>query len=97
MNLTVKYQTTIENTKSLKQINLGTVKISISLLLFLPLLNNTDQTLEKTEQFKEGLKNTIFFTLAEKNYILLVLGFFVCGFHVTFIGLHLPTDLIALV
>lgn len=69
--------------------------ISISLLLLLPLLNNTDQTLEKTEQFKEGLKNTIFFTLAEKNYILLVLGFFVCGFHVTFIGLHLPTDLIS--
>ena len=49
------------------------VEISISLLLLLPLLNNTDQTLEKTEQFKEGLKNTIFFTLAEKNYILLVL------------------------
>ena len=68
--------------------------ISISLLL-LPLLNNTDQTLKKTEQFKQGHKNTIFFTLAEKYYILLVLGFFVCGFHVTFIGLHLPTDLIS--
>tara|TARA_B100000989_G_scaffold285639_1_gene253554 strand:- start:359 stop:1573 length:1215 start_codon:yes stop_codon:yes gene_type:complete len=69
--------------------------ISFSLLLLLPLLNNTDQIPEKTEQFKESLKNTIFFSLTEKNYVLLILGFFVCGFHVTFIGLHLPTDLIS--
>ena len=69
--------------------------ISISLILLLPLLNNTEQHSEKNDQFKEGLKNTIIFSIAERNYILLVLGFFVCGFHVTFIGLHLPTDLIS--
>ncbi len=68
---------------------------TISLLLLLPLLNNTNPILERTEQFKEELKNTIYFSLKEKNYILLILGFFVCGFHVTFIGLHLPTDLIS--
>ena len=69
--------------------------ISISLLLLLPLLNNTDQISERTEQFKKELKNTIYFSLREKNYILLILGFFVCGFHVTFIGLHLPNDLVS--
>ncbi len=69
--------------------------ISASLLLLLPLLNNTAQISERTKQFKEELKNTIYFSLKEKNYILLILGFFVCGFHVTFIGLHLPTDLIS--
>ena len=26
---------------------------------------------------------------------MLILGFFTCGFHVTFIGLHLPNDLIS--
>ena len=33
------------------------------------------------------------FSLKERNYILLIMGFFVCGFHVTFIALHLPADL----
>jgi predicted MFS family arabinose efflux permease len=28
--------------------------------------------------------------LSHKGYILLTVGFFVCGFHVTFIGVHLP-------
>ena len=28
--------------------------------------------------------------LSHRGYVLLVIGFFVCGFHVTFIGLHLP-------
>lgn len=28
--------------------------------------------------------------LSHKGYILLTIGFFVCGFHVTFIGVHLP-------
>ena len=47
------------------------------------------------QSFKQDLKNTIKFSLKERNYLLLILGFFVCGFHVTFIALHLPTDLIS--
>ncbi len=67
--------------------------ITISLLLLLPFLNNTNQQNNKNDVFKDGLQNTLIFSLKERNYILLIMGFFVCGFHVTFIGLHLPTDL----
>ena len=67
--------------------------ISISLLLLLPLLNNTNVTNNKKEEFQTSLQNTLMFSLKERNYILLIMGFFVCGFHVTFIALHLPADL----
>ena len=67
--------------------------ISISLLLLLPLLNNTNITNNKKEEFQNSLQNTLMFSLKERNYILLIMGFFVCGFHVTFIALHLPADL----
>ena len=67
--------------------------ISISLLLLLPLLNNTNVTNNKKEEFQNSLQNTLMFSLKERNYILLIMGFFVCGFHVTFIALHLPADL----
>jgi predicted MFS family arabinose efflux permease len=69
--------------------------ISLSLLILLPLLNNTNQKNNKKEEFQTSLQNTLLFSLKERNYILLIMGFFVCGFHVTFIALHLPTDLIS--
>ena len=68
--------------------------ITISLLLLLPLLNNTNEQNNKNDIFKDGLQNTLIFSLKERNYVLLIMGFFVCGFHVTFIGLHLPNDLV---
>ena len=68
--------------------------ISISLLFLLPLLKNTNVTINKKEELQNSLQNTIMFSLKERSYILLIMGFFVCGFHVTFIALHLPTDLI---
>ena len=67
--------------------------ISLSLLVLLPLLNNTNQKKNKKEEFQSTLQNTLLFSLKERNYILLIMGFFVCGFHVTFIALHLPADL----
>ena len=67
--------------------------ISLSLLIVLPLLNNTHKENNKTEEFQSSLQNTLLFSLKERNYILLIMGFFVCGFHVTFIALHLPADL----
>ncbi len=67
--------------------------ISLSLLIVLPLLNNTNKENKKTEKFQSSLQNTLLFSLKERNYILLIMGFFVCGFHVTFIALHLPADL----
>jgi|TARA_B100000315_G_scaffold257890_1_gene308284 MFS family permease len=30
---------------------------------------------------------------SHRSYVLLVVGFFVCGFHVSFIGVHLPKHL----
>jgi predicted MFS family arabinose efflux permease len=67
--------------------------ISLSLLILLPLLNNTNEKNNKKEEFQNSLQNTLLFSLKERNYILLIMGFFVCGFHVTFIALHLPADL----
>ena len=67
--------------------------ITISMLILLPLLNNTNETVNKKNNFGNELQNTLLFSLKERNYILLIMGFFVCGFHVTFIGLHLPADL----
>ncbi len=69
--------------------------ISISLLLLIPLLNNTNPKKNDIEDFGNTLQKTVMFSLKEKNYILLISGFFVCGFHVTFIALHLPADLIS--
>ena len=69
--------------------------ITISLLILLPLLNTTNVTDTKKDEFKTTLKQTLMFSLKEKNYLLLISGFFVCGFHVTFIALHLPADLVS--
>jgi cyanate permease len=69
--------------------------ISICLLLLLPLLNNTNENNNNTQDLENSLQKTIMFSLKDKNYILLISGFFVCGFHVTFIALHLPADLIS--
>ena len=69
--------------------------ISICLLLLLPLLNNTNNKKNSIEDFSNSLQETVKFSLKEKNYLLLISGFFVCGFHVTFIGLHLPADLVS--
>ena len=49
----------------------------------------------KTQVQSFDFKDVIKFSFSNKNYILLILGFFTCGFHVTFIGLHLPNDLIS--
>ena len=69
--------------------------ISLSLLILLPLLNNTNEKNNKKGEFETSLQNTLLFSLKERNYILLIMGFFVCGFHVTFIALHLPADLMS--
>ena len=49
---------------------------------------------EKSESSKAGSRQTIKEALKEafqsKSFNLLTLGFFVCGFHVTFVAVHLP-------
>ncbi|NIK47236.1 MFS transporter [Variibacter gotjawalensis] len=38
----------------------------------------------------QGTKEALTEAYGTRGYILLIIGFFVCGFHVAFIGLHLP-------
>ncbi len=49
---------------------------------------NLSENLEKTsdQSFKEALVEAF----KTKSYILLVSGFFVCGFHITLVGTHVP-------
>ena len=51
-----------------------------------------EQTIEKpnTQGTLDALKEAI----GTKSYILLVSGFFVCGFHITLVGTHVPTYVI---
>ena len=50
------------------------------------------EKIEKTsdQSFKEALSEAF----KTKSYILLVSGFFVCGFHITLVGTHVPTYVI---
>ena len=47
---------------------------------------------ERDQSISEALKEA----LSERNYILLLVGFFVCGFQVAFISAHLPAYLVDL-
>ena len=51
-----------------------------------------EQTIEKpnTQSTLDAIKEA----LGSKSYILLVSGFFVCGFHITLVGTHVPTYVI---
>ena len=68
-----------------------------TLLLLLPLLNEKKEAISSNKSFDEDFdfKRIIYKSLLNRNYILLSLGFFTCGFHVTFIALHLPNDLVS--
>lgn len=64
------------------------VMIMVPLAICLP--NSTKKT-DSTEPFNDQtIKQAIFEALSHKGYVLLTLGFFVCGFHVAFITVHLP-------
>ena len=70
--------------------------IVTGLLLLIPLLKTQKQKNHVKTDVKEfNFKDVIKFSFSNKNYVLLILGFFTCGFHVTFIGLHLPNDLVS--
>ena len=71
--------------------------ISFSLLFLIPLLNQKKEKKFYMQKNEENFyfKEIIFSTIKNKNYILLNLGYFTCGFHVTFIALHLPNDLVS--
>ncbi len=70
--------------------------IASSLIFLIPLLKTNNQTTNVKMNEKDfNFRDVIQFTFSNKNYVLLLFGFFTCGFHVTFIGLHLPNDLVS--
>jgi MFS family permease len=51
-----------------------------------------EQSIEKPNT--QGMLEALNEALKSKSYILLVTGFFVCGFHITLVGTHVPTYVI---
>ena len=67
---------------------ISSVMIIFCFTLTLPKKNGEDN-----EQTNRSLKSVLDEAFANKSYNLLTLGFFVCGFHVSFVATHLPAYL----
>jgi predicted MFS family arabinose efflux permease len=68
--------------------------LAAAALLMLPLSTALDEThLPHTHAFQQSAGQAIREAMGHRCYLLLTLGFFVCGFHVVFIGVHLPAYL----
>ena len=70
--------------------------VASSFLIILPLLFFVSQASEKTTPSIEQVNTiqAIKIAFSDRSYTLLFFGFFVCGFHVQFIGTHLPAYII---
>lgn len=74
--------------------------IFLSFFIFLviplswPVRGKSDQTSQMAGETDLGLFQAIGQAFRHHSYILLIFGFFVCGFHVAFIATHLPADLV---
>ena len=70
--------------------------VASSFLIILPLLFFVSQVSEKTAATTEQVNTiqAIKIAFSDRSYTLLFFGFFVCGFHVQFIGTHLPAYII---
>ena len=72
--------------------------LSIAVALILPLaflLPSTDAAASRAA-IEQSIGDALREAVGHRGFLLLTVGFFVCGFHVTFIGVHLPayvTDL----
>lgn len=69
----------------------GCVMLIAILALILPHQNNTPQTMK--DPVTESLTKVLIRASQHRGYLLLMSGFFVCGFHVAFISSHLPAFL----
>ncbi|MCY4148624.1 MAG: MFS transporter [Gammaproteobacteria bacterium] len=66
---------------------------AVIILIMVPLafcLPGASSNQESNEQSDQTLRAAVIEALSHKGYMLLTLGFFVCGFHVAFITVHLP-------
>ena len=70
------------------------IYLSLSLILFCYLLSfSTDSSTSKTNESEQTISEALKEALSNKNFNLLTLGFFVCGFHIVFVSTHLPAFL----
>ena len=67
--------------------------ISSIMIIFCFTLTLPKKNGEDNEQNNRSLKSVLDEAFANKSYNLLTLGFFVCGFHVSFVATHLPAYL----
>ncbi|MEM7293383.1 MAG: MFS transporter [Pseudomonadota bacterium] len=71
----------------------GCSLIIIPLALLLPPIG---ASAEQREDDKQTLREALHEALSHRGYVLLTIGFFVCGFHVAFITVHFPAYVIDL-
>ena len=60
------------------------------MLFFAFALNFSSKSKSSIEGTNQSIKDALIEALYSKSFILLTIGFFVCGFHVTFVAVHLP-------
>ena len=64
--------------------------IASSMLIFAFALNFSQKSASSIEGTNQSVKEALYEALQSRSFILLSIGFFVCGFHVTFVAVHLP-------
>jgi MFS family permease len=64
--------------------------ISITMIFFTFALNFSGKSESSIQGTNQSIKEALLEAFQSKSFILLILGFFVCGFHVTFVAVHLP-------
>ena len=67
--------------------------ISLIMILFSLVLTKYSPISRKDDEVNRSLASVLNEAFANKSYVLLTIGFFVCGFHVSFIATHLPAYL----
>jgi MFS family permease len=59
-------------------------------ILAIPLMGNSSSTAIAQQEYSQTAGQALREALGTRSYLLLVAGFFVCGFHVAFISAHFP-------
>ena len=67
--------------------------IALIMIIFSLALNLSGKNFENSQNQERLLKSVLAEAFVNKSYILLTVGFFVCGFHVAFVATHLPAYL----
>ena len=69
------------------------IYLTISLVLFCYLISFSSGSQANSDNKGQTVGEAVKEALSNKNFNLLILGFFVCGFHVIFVSTHLPAFL----